>query len=107
MSRAIFKEYSQGQGCLFPMRLEDKIADNAPVRLVNQIVDQLDISQVINTYKGGGTSAYAPRMMLKLVIYAYLNNSFFTFERYYQSNIYTSSYVTCRYGTDRSRHRTG
>jgi len=74
MSRAIFKEYSQGQGCLFPMRLEEKIPENAPVRLVNQIVDQLDISQVINTYKGGGTSAYAPRMMLKLVIYAYLNN---------------------------------
>jgi len=74
MSRAIFKEYNQGQGCLFPIRLEDKIPDNAPVRLVNQIVDQLDISQVINTYKGGGTSAYSPRMMLKLVIYAYLNN---------------------------------
>jgi len=74
MSKAIFKEYSQGQGCLFPLRLEDKIPADAPVRLVNQIVDQLDISGVINTYKGGGTSAYSPRMMLKLVIYAYLNN---------------------------------
>jgi transposase len=74
MARATFKAYDQGQGCLFPMRLEDKIPENAPVRLVNQIVDQLDISQVINTYKGGGTSAYSPRMMLKLVIYVYLNN---------------------------------
>ena len=74
MSKAVFKDYNQGQGCLFPMRLEDKIPEAAPVRLVNQIVDQLDISGVINTYKGGGTSAYSPRMMLKLVIYAYLNN---------------------------------
>jgi transposase len=74
MSKAIFKAYNQGQGSLFPMRLEDKIPAEAPVRLVNQIVDQLDISGVINTYKGGGTSAYSPRMMLKLVIYAYLNN---------------------------------
>jgi len=74
MAKAIFKAYNQGQGCLFPMRLEEKIAPNAPVRLVNQIVDTLDISQVINTYKGGGSSAYSPRMMLKLVIFAYLNN---------------------------------
>ena len=56
------------------MHLYEKIPAAAPVLLVNQIVDQLDISQVINTYKGGGTSAYSPRMMLKLVIYAYLNN---------------------------------
>ena len=74
MAKAIFKEYNQGQGCLFPMQLEEKIAPHAPVRLVNQIVDTLDISEVINTYKGGGSSAYSPRMMLKLVIFAYLNN---------------------------------
>ena len=74
MAKAIFKDYNQGQGCLFPMRLEEKISPNAPVRLVNQIVDTLDISKVINTYKGGGSSAYSPRMMLKLVIFAYLNN---------------------------------
>lgn len=34
----------------------------------------MDISEIISTYKGGGTSAYAPRMMLKVVIFAYLNN---------------------------------
>ena len=47
---------------------------NAPVRLVNQIVDNLDVSKVFDTYRGGSTSSYHPRMMLKLVIYAYLNN---------------------------------
>ena len=50
------------------MRLEDKIPSEAPVRLVNQVIDQLDISGVIGSYKGGGASAYAPRMMLKLII---------------------------------------
>jgi len=34
----------------------------------------LDIAQIIDTYKGGGTSAYHPRMMLKVVLYGYLNN---------------------------------
>jgi transposase len=37
-------------------------------------VDNLDLSKVIETYKGGGTTAYNPRMMLKVVLYSYLNN---------------------------------
>ena len=74
MIKAVFKQYNQGQVCLFPMSLDDKIPLDAPVRLVNQIVDNLDISKVFDTYRGGGTSSYHPRMMLKLVLYAYLNN---------------------------------
>jgi transposase len=74
MSKAIFKQYTQGQVCLFPMSLDEKIPADASVRLVNQIVDNLDINKVLFTYKGGGTSSYHPRMMLKLVLYAYLNN---------------------------------
>ena len=50
---------------MFPMSLDEKISPNAPVRLVNQIVDNLDISKVFDTYNGGGTSSYHPRMMLK------------------------------------------
>ena len=74
MSKVVFKQHHQGQICMFPMSLDEKIPSTASVRLVNQIVDNLDISSVIATYKGGGTSSYHPRMMLKLVLYAYLNN---------------------------------
>ena len=74
MQKAVFKQYNQGQVCMFPVSLDEKIPAAAPVRLVNQIVDKLDISKVFETYKGGGTSSYHPRMMLKLVLYAYLNN---------------------------------
>jgi transposase len=74
MSKVVFKQYNQGQVCLFPLSLEEKIPADSPVRLVNQIVDNIDVSKVIDSYEGGGTSAYHPRMMLKLVLYAYLNN---------------------------------
>jgi len=74
MPKAIFKQYNQGQISLFPACLDDKIPASAPVRLVSQTVDNLDISGVFDTYKGGGTSSYHPRMMLKLVLFAYLNN---------------------------------
>jgi transposase len=59
---------------LFPSNLSDKIAANHPVRLVNQIVDSLDIDDILSSYKGGGTSSYHPRVMIKILFYSYLNN---------------------------------
>jgi transposase len=75
MSRkVVIKEYHQGQVILFPESLESYIPEDAPVRLVNQVVDQLDISEVLASYKGGGSSCYSPRMLLKVLFYAYMNN---------------------------------
>lgn len=74
MRKPVFKSNLQGQISLFPARLDQNITEDAPVRLVNQIVDKLDISAVEKTYKGGGTSSYHPRMMLKVLFYAYMNN---------------------------------
>lgn len=76
MKKPAFKSYNQGQITLFPTSLDEKIPQNSPVRLINQIVDNLDITKVIDTYKGGGTSAYHPRMMLKVVLFSYLNNMY-------------------------------
>ncbi|OJV35084.1 MAG: hypothetical protein BGO29_09700 [Bacteroidales bacterium 36-12] len=72
--KPVFKECNQGQTTLFPVSLDSKISQNSPVRLVNQITDSLDISKIVDTYKGGGTSSYPPRVMLKIVIFAYLSN---------------------------------
>jgi len=74
MRKPIFKSNLQGQISLFPARLDQNITEDAPVRLVNQIVDKLDITVIEKTYKGGGTSSYHPRMMLKVLFYAYMNN---------------------------------
>ncbi len=74
MRKPVFKSNLQDQISLFPARLDQNITEEAPVRLVNQIVDKLDISAIEKTYKGGGTSSYHPRMMLKVLFYAYMNN---------------------------------
>jgi transposase len=70
----IFKQYNQGQVELFPQRLDDYIGENDPVRLVNQVVDELDLTTLIQSYKGGGTSSFCPRMMIKVLFYAYMRN---------------------------------
>lgn len=74
MSKAIFKDYNQGQLQLFPARLDERIGENHPVRLVNSVVDSLDLKELIDSYEPGGTSSYNPRMLLKVVFYAYMNN---------------------------------
>lgn len=47
---------------------------NHPVRLVNEVVDNLDLSKIMDLYKGGGTTSFHPRMMVKVLFYSYLSN---------------------------------
>lgn len=74
MSKIRFKELSSNQSVLFPSNLLGRIPENHPVLIVNQVVDQLNIDCLLSKYKGGGSSAYHPRMLLKVLFYAYLCN---------------------------------
>ena len=89
-SNVRFKSITSQQSVLFPSNLSDIIAANHPVRLVNQIVDQLDIDDILSSYKGGGTSSYHPRVMIKILFYSYLNNIYSCrkIERQLQENIH-------------------
>jgi transposase len=74
MAKVVFKNQTGNSPELFPINIFDKIPNNHPVRLVDSVVDRLDISEIIKVYKGGGTSAYHPRMMIKVLFYSYLSN---------------------------------
>jgi transposase len=74
MAKPIFKQLTSNQVVLFPENISDRIPDNHPVRLVNHVVDELNISSIIEKYKGGGTSSYHPRMMIKILFYSYLTH---------------------------------
>ena len=56
------------------MYLSDMVPAEHPARVVDAVVENLDIRELERTYKGGGTSSYAPRALLKVIIYAYLSN---------------------------------
>lgn len=70
----VFKSNHQHQGMLLPPDLHELIAFNHPVRVVNAVLDKVDISKLMAQYKPGGTSSYHPRMLLKVLVYAYINN---------------------------------
>ena len=69
--KQVFKAYHQHQLMLLPPNLEELIPGNHLVRIVNRVVDKLDLCLLVSCYEGGGTSAYHPVMLVKVVIYAY------------------------------------
>jgi len=70
-SAPVFKEYTQGQIVLLPTDLETQIPPRHLVRVVNAAIERMDLSALLAQYKGGGTSSYHPKMLLKVLIYAY------------------------------------
>jgi transposase len=73
-SKARFKPYFQNQLLALPPTFDELIPQNHTVRVVNQIIDKINLDPVLNKYKGGGCSSYHPRMLLKVLVYGYLSN---------------------------------
>lgn len=61
---------------LLPPSIDELIEANHPVRTVNSVIDSIDLSRLQKAYKGGGTSSYHPRMLLKVLVYSYLCNTY-------------------------------
>lgn len=85
-----FKALPSNSPSLFPEDIFGKIPANHPVRLVNQVVDDLNLEHIIKLYKGGGTTSYHPRMLIKVLFYGYLSNIYSCrkIEKALQENIY-------------------
>ena len=74
MAKIHFRPYSPNQTVLFPQRIDEDIAKNDPVRMVDALVESLNLEGFRKLYKECGRSPYHPRMMLKVILYAYMNN---------------------------------
>lgn len=70
----MFKSYTTNDNLLLPPCLGDLIPDSDPVRVVDRIIEQIDLSTLYSKYSRLGSHAYHPRLMLKLIVYAYLRN---------------------------------
>ena len=71
-----FRSYIDNRDLLFPQHLDQDIDKNDPVRLIDSIIDSLDITGILKLYHVTGRRPYDPRMLLKVVIYAYMNNQY-------------------------------
>jgi transposase len=65
--QAIFKSHSVHQQTLFALDLNVLIAEDHSARLIDSVVEKLEIPDIISQYKGGGTSGYHPKMLIKIL----------------------------------------
>lgn len=54
--------------------MDELVPENHMVRVVDAVIDRLDLSDILSTYNGDGNSAFNPAMMLKVLVFAYLSN---------------------------------
>jgi transposase len=90
MTQPKFKTYTRQQLQLIPQSWDEKIPQGHPVRIVDSVIDKLDLTRLYSTYKGGGTTSHNPKMLLKAIIYSYINNIYSSrkIEDAIKSNIY-------------------
>lgn len=75
MKRFVIGE-SRSQSTLFPELLDDYVAEDNPVRVIDVFVDELDMRELGFSRvdpQATGRPAYHPAMLLKLYVYGYLN----------------------------------
>lgn len=72
----MFLPDTTNENVLFPIDIGEMIPQGSPVRLVSQVLDNIDISDIIKRYSTSkeGRRGYNPRMMLKSIIYGYMCN---------------------------------
>jgi len=58
---------------LFLPSFEDLIPRDQIVRLVSRAIDGMQLDTLLNAYDGGGASNYHPKMLLKILVYGYID----------------------------------
>ena len=68
------KTYSNNDRLFFLLNPNEDIAENDHVRVVDAVVEELDLKEFKKLYRERGRCPYHPKMMLKIILYAYMNN---------------------------------
>jgi transposase len=67
-----YTAYETGYQLKLPVETEIFISKDAPVRLLNAIVERMEISSITRSYSRIGRIEYPPRILLKILLYAYV-----------------------------------
>jgi transposase len=70
----VFKRYDQQQILAIPPTLEELIPPSHPVRVVNEVINKINIEPLLKAYHIRGSSSYHPQLLLKVLVYGYVTN---------------------------------
>jgi len=69
-----FKPYNQHQTVLLPYSFDDLIPEKHSARVIDQVVESINIQPLLKAYSKEGNPGYHPKMLLKVMLYAYMTN---------------------------------
>jgi len=72
--QADYTAYETGYQLKLPIETEIFIEKDSPVRLLNAVVERMDITNITRSYSRMGRIEYPPRILLKILMYAYMRH---------------------------------
>jgi transposase len=66
-----FKPYDQHQQMMLPPNVVELIPENHFVRVLDEVIEQLDFTELYTSYSEEGQPAYHPKLLVKVFLYGY------------------------------------
>ena len=74
--KPVFKPYDQNQLMAFPPTFDELIPEGHTVRIVNKVIDAINVEPLLESYHIRGASNYHPILLLKVLVYGYVTNTY-------------------------------
>ena len=71
-----FREFDRETGFLLPPSLDEWLPEQHLARFVVEVIDWLDLSAMVKSYRGTGAAGYHPVLLLGLLVYGYATGVF-------------------------------
>src|SRR5258707_12327013 len=71
-----FRPINRDTGFLLPPSVDEWLPQRHLARFVVEVIDGLDLSELVQAYRGSGSASYHPAMLLGLLVYGYATKVF-------------------------------
>ena len=71
-----FRQFDRATGFLLPPSLDEWLPERHLARFVVEVIDGLDLSAMVKSYRGSGSASYHPALLLGLLVYGYTTGVF-------------------------------
>src|SRR6516164_4982538 len=71
-----FRQFDRATGFLLPPSLDEWLPEQHLARFVVEVIDGLDLSAMVKSYRGSGSASYHPALLLGLLVYGYTTGVF-------------------------------
>src|SRR3712207_9546609 len=71
-----FRMIDRQTGFLMPPSVDEWLPEKHLARFVVEVIDGLDLSALVKSYRGSGSASYHPSLLLGLVVYGYATGVF-------------------------------